>query len=70
MVPKFNQEIKCLSKYHGTSLVAQWLKNLSANAEDAGSIPIWGTKMPHATGQLSPHTATTDPMCSRTHAPE
>ena len=46
MVPKFNQEIKCLSKYHGTSLVAQWLKNLSANAEDAGSIPIWGTKMP------------------------
>ena len=46
------------------------VENLPANAEDAGSIPIWGSKIPHATGQLSPHTATTDPMCSRTHAPE
>ena len=25
-----------------------------SNAGDAGSIPNWGTKIPHATGQLSP----------------
>ena len=32
-----------------------------SNAEDTGSIPGWGTKMPHATGQLSLHLATTEP---------
>ena len=45
-----------------TSLVVQWLricllkkkKNPPSNAEDAGSIPGWGTKIPCATGQLSP----------------
>ena len=26
------------------------VKNLSANAGDAGSIPGWGTKIPHAMG--------------------
>ena len=46
------------------------VENLPANVEDVGSIPIWRSKIPHARGQLSPHTATTDPMCSRTHAPE
>ena len=36
------------------------VKNLSSNAGDAGSIPGWGTKIPHATGQLSPHITTTE----------
>ena len=30
------------------------VKNLHSNAADAGSIPGWGTKIPHAAGQLSP----------------
>ena len=34
------------------------VKNLPSNVGDAGSIPGRGTKISHATGQLSPHTAT------------
>ena len=34
------------------------VKNLTSNAEDAGSIPGQGTKIPHATGQLSLHAKT------------
>ena len=37
------------------------VKNLPYNAGDAGSIPGRGTKIPHATGQLSPRTTTTEP---------
>ena len=37
------------------------VKNPPSNAGDIGSIPGWGTKIPHATGQLSPHTTTTEP---------
>ena len=29
------------------------VKNPSSDAQDVGSIPGWGTKIPHATGQLS-----------------
>ena len=32
----------------GTSQVVQWLKLCAANAGDVGSIPSWGTKIPHA----------------------
>ena len=39
------------------------VKNWSGNAGEAGSIPGWGIKIPHATEQLSPHAATTEPMC-------
>ena len=35
------------------------IKNLPFSAGDSGSIPGWGTKIPHASGQLSPGTATT-----------
>ena len=31
------------------------VNNLPSNPGDTGSIPGWGTKIPHATGQLSPH---------------
>ena len=30
------------------------VKSLPCNTGDVGSIPGWGTKMAHATGQLSP----------------
>ena len=35
-------------------------KESPSNAGDMGSIPGWGTKSPHATGQLSPCTTTTE----------
>ena len=34
------------------------VKNSPCNAGDTGSVPGRGTKIPHATGQLSPHAAT------------
>ena len=36
------------------------VKNPSCNAGDAGSIPGRGTRIPHATGQLSPRATTTE----------
>ena len=32
-----------------------------SNAGDTGLIPVWGTKIPHATGQLTPHATTREP---------
>ena len=46
------------------------VKNPPSNAGDAGSIPGRGTKIPHASGQLSPCTATTEPMHSGAHTPQ
>ena len=40
------------------------VKNLPCHAGDAGSIPGWGTKIPHATEQLSMHTTTTEVRAS------
>ena len=36
------------------------VKNPPCNAEDVGSIPGQGIKIPHATEQLSPHTVITE----------
>ena len=36
------------------------VKNLPSNAGDSGSIPGWGTKIPHAVGQPSPRATTTE----------
>ena len=36
------------------------VKNPPSNAGDAGSIPGQGTKIPYATGQLSPHATITE----------
>ena len=36
------------------------VKNIPSNAEDMGSTPGWGADILHATGQLSPHTTTTE----------
>ena len=38
------------------------VNNLLWNAGQSGSIPGQGSKIPHATEQLSLHTATTEPM--------
>ena len=48
------------------------VKNPPSNAEDAGSIPGRGTKMPHATGQLSLCATTTELVClnERAHVPQ
>ena len=37
------------------------VKNPPSNARDLGSVPGWGTKIPHAAGQLSPRITTTEP---------
>ena len=41
------------------------VNNLPSNAGDSGSIPGWGTKIPHTTGKLSRRAATT-----RAHVPQ
>ena len=45
------------------------VKSPPSNVRDSGSIPCWGTKIPHAAGQLSPpfamkspRTANKDPL--------
>ena len=38
-------------------------KNPSCNAGDVSSSPGWGTKIPHAMGQPSPHATTREPAC-------
>ena len=43
------------------------VKNLPCSAGDTGLIPGWGTKSPHATEQLSSHTASTELVCSVHH---
>ena len=41
------------------------IKDLPSNARDIGLITGQGTKTPHDTGQLSPHTPTTEPSGSK-----
>ena len=38
------------------------VKNPPSNAGDSGLIPGWGTRIPHATGQLSLRATTTEHM--------
>ena len=44
----------------GTFLVVE---NLPPAAEDTGSIPPWGAKIPQAAEHLSPRATTTEPEC-------
>ena len=46
------------------------VKNPPSNAEDAGSIPGQGTKIPYAAGQLSPCTATAESVRSGARVPQ
>ena len=51
-------------------LVAQWLRIcLAMQGMDGSSIPSWGTKIPHATGQLSLHAAPTEAQTLLTAEP-
>ena len=45
------------------------VKNLPSNARDLGSISGWGTKIPHAAGQLSLHIITTESRTSQLLSP-
>ena len=52
------------------------VKNLPSNSGDAGSIPGWGTKIPHAAGNyacapqlLSLRTSTREPACYKLQSP-
>ena len=38
------------------------VSNLPSNAGDVGSIPGWGTKIPHAVRQLRLHAVTNEPV--------
>ena len=48
------------------------LMNPPCNTGDAGSIPVWGTMIPHSSKQLNPCAITTEPTCCnwRIHAPQ
>ena len=54
------QQILLLSIVSRTSLVVQWLTIHTSSAGDASSIPGEGSKIPCASGQLSPHSETTE----------
>ena len=45
------------------------VKNPPSNVGDTGSIPGQGTKIPHAGGQLSPCTTTTEPVSHKLQSP-
>ena len=47
-------KIEYNKKYNRTFLVVLGFKNLPCNARNADSIPVCGTKLPHALVQLSP----------------
>ena len=55
---RFRIRIKVSGDFPGGPVV----KNPPSNAGDVGSIPGWGTKIPHDAGQLSPCAATTEPV--------
>ena len=57
------------SKHSGDFPGGPVIKNPACNAGDTGSIPVWGTKIPHATEQLS-LLATTELMHFRAHVPQ
>ena len=54
MTQGFVDHIKNFGDFPGGPVV----KNPPSNAGDVGSIPGRGTKIPHATRQLSPHATT------------
>ena len=55
---------KCSSKREGLEDFPHGpvVKNPLSDTGDVGSIPGWGTKIPHAMGQISPRATTTEPV--------
>ena len=64
------QNLKLKIQYHWDFPGGPVVKNSPSNAGDTGSIPGQGTKIPHATGQLSPCTTTAEPACSGACTPQ
>ena len=64
-VSKVQQEDQC-EDFSGSLVV----KNSPSNAGELGSNPGGGTKIPHATGQLSLGTTSTELARSRAHVPQ
>ena len=52
-IPDLVTQTKCVLKerHFGTSLVVQWLGLPASTADGTGSIPVQGTKIPHAVRQ-------------------
>ena len=50
---------------HGDFPGGPGMKNQPCNAEDVDSIPVWATKIPHATGQLGLRPTTPESPCHR-----
>ena len=46
------------------------IKNLPCNAGNKGSVLGSETKIPHAAGQLSPYSASTESTCSGAYVPQ
>ena len=46
------------------------VKNLLSNAGNMGSVPGWGTRIPHATEQRSQHTTATELLRSGAPVPQ
>ena len=54
---------KLKKQCQGDFLGGPVVKNLPCNAGDVGSIPGWGTRIPHVVEQLSLHAATREFDC-------
>ena len=68
MIKKKEKKTESIEDFPGGPVV----KSLPCNIRHMSSIPGWGTKIPHATGQLNPHSATRDSVrCNRrSHVPQ
>ena len=76
-LPRLNQEeIENMNrsvtvKFSNRDLTGgQVVKSLPCNAGDVGSVPGWGTKIPHAAEHLSPCATATELVLSRAHVPQ
>ena len=62
---KKQKQTPILETFPGGSVV----KNPPCNAGDMGSIPGWGTKIPHAMEQISPQATSTETVSASTEDP-
>ena len=69
---KIHEKIIHLKKVERDFTGGPMVNHLPSNAGDTGSIPGWGTKIPHVVGQSSLHTTTTQHMGhnQRAHMPQ
>ena len=66
---KMSTEDEWIKKmWDGTSLLVQWLR-IHFQCTGHGLTPGWGTKIPHAEGQLSPYASMRQPACCILQSP-